>query len=255
MREDTRKVLKAVIESGSPLILATVVERKTSSERPLGAKMVIFEDGSITGSLGGGKLEEVVLKRAKELIKRGESELFSYVEHRSQVADTERTCGERTLVFLEYIGPRKRALVFGVGTIGSKVLKILREINYHTVAIDEPPFCENARGLADEVVRIEDWDELPVEVDCYSYVVILTRGHAHDLDVLRHVIKTEAPYIGMIGSPKKNAELKDQFLKEGFTEDDWNRIKTPIGLDINAQTPEEIALAIAAEVVSHWRKK
>ncbi|HCZ07202.1 MAG: xanthine dehydrogenase accessory factor [Thermotogota bacterium] len=252
---DTRRVLKAVLESNRPLVLATVVDRKTSSERPLGAKIVVFDDGTVVGSLGGGKLEEAVVKRAKELVKTGESALFSYVEHRSQVANTDRTCGERTLVFLEYFGPRKRVLVFGAGTIGMNVLRILREINYTTVVIDEPPFCEHAKDLADEVICLEDWKNIPVEVDRYSFVVVLTRGHAHDLDVLRHVVRSEAPYIGMIGSPKKNAELKDAFLKEGFTEDDWNRIKTPIGLDINAQTPEEIALAIAAEVVSFWRKK
>jgi xanthine dehydrogenase accessory factor len=136
--------------------------------------------------------------------------------------------------------------------VGYELVPVLSHIGFYTVVIDdrEEFSCKERFPAADETITIDMNDAFSnIEIDGYSYIVIVTRGHMHDYGVLKNALKTNACYIGMIGSSKKWVALQEKMLEEGFTKDDIDRVHAPIGMRIMAETPEEIAISIAGEMI------
>ncbi len=155
--------------------------------------------------------------------------------------------------YVQPVGALGAAYVFGAGHCGEKLVPVLSTIGFFTVIVDDRADFANQERFptADRVVVPESFDAvvetLPIDGD--SYVVIVTRGHAHDKNVLRQALGTRAGYVGMIGSKKKVAGVLQALRDEGFSADDIARVHAPIGLSIGAETPEEIAVSIAAELI------
>ena len=163
------------------------------------------------------------------------------------------TAGDRPDVYVQAVGVPGTAFVFGAGHCGKSLVPVLGMVGFRTVIVDDRADFANADRFpdADQIVVPDSLhgvvEMLPV--DTQSYIVIVTRGHAFDRSVLAQSLRTPAAYIGMIGSRKKIAETYAALREEGFTDEDFARVHAPIGVDIGAETPEEIAVSIAAEII------
>lgn len=243
------------IKQNRACVSATVVASFGSSPRKIGAKMVVFGDGEIEGTIGGGALEKAVIADALVALKRRKSFLKEYLlDRRSGL----QACGGKVSIFIDVLEPSLKLMICGAGHIGLALSLIAKLLNFTVVVVD------NRRAFANED-RFPHADQIicgpyvkafkKVAPDQNTYVVIVTHGHLHDAECLEAALKSEAGYIGMIGSRLKIKHIFSQFLKKGFRRNQLDQLHSPVGLDIGAQTPEEIAVAIAAEMIKVKSKK
>ena len=190
---------------------------------------------------GGAPLEVPGLPRLRELLVDVSANQPGMVEH------------EGTRFFIEPLSSEGTAYIFGAGHVGQKVAHLTKFVGFHTVVLDDREEFANREllGSADEIVVLKSFEEAMKElrIDGESYLVIVTRGHAHDKTVLAHALRTSAGYIGMIGSRKKRDATYEILAAEGFTTQDFTRVHSPIGLNIGAETPEEIAVSVVGEMI------
>jgi xanthine dehydrogenase accessory factor len=203
------------------------------------------------GTVGGGAIEKAVIKEALEVIRRGKAKKLEY--RLSAGGELGMICGGDTEVFIEPITAAPSLFVFGGGHIAVPLVKMAAIAGFKITVIDErPDFASTARFPDASEVIVSD---IPpacarLNIDKGSYIVIVTHGHKGDEAALEGALKTPAKYIGMIGSKSKNAAVFAHLLAKGFTQDDLSRAHAPIGIRIKAQTPEEIAVSILAEMIA-----
>lgn len=161
--------------------------------------------------------------------------------------------GKQEVAVIDPVGNRGTALIFGAGHVGRNLVPVLSSVEFRTVVLDDrQEFASRERfGSVDEIVHLDSFEEAfkGVTIDERSYIIIVTRGHLHDRTVLRQALRTKAAYIGVIGSRTKRDLTFQALLDEGFAKADLERIHSPIGLPIKAETPAEIAVSIAAELI------
>ena len=246
---DTSKLWVTLSDYEKSYVIATVCDAKTSSYRNIGESYSLDSEGQFIGKAEGDYFE-FLLTNMRVALRRGKSFLKTYIQHRSDAASSGATCGERTTVFFQYTGVGPVVMIFGAGNLGFTVAKILVTAGYNVRVLDDDPgFLRSFEGVADTaIISFDDRGTYP-EISDGDLCLVLTRGHMNDFNVLRVILKKSPLYIGMVGSEKKNDEVKVRLLESGFDEEQWQRIKTPVGIDIGASTPGEIAVAIAAEVV------
>jgi xanthine dehydrogenase accessory factor len=239
--------------SGEPFVLATVIDHSGSSPRKSGAKMLMRADGSILGSVGGGGVEEETIRVAKTALDEGTSRTIPFVlteEHGF-------ACGGAMTVYVEPHNKAPRLVMFGAGHVGKAVAALARGCGFRVAVVDERAECASREEFpcADELLCCpirEAFGQLTLDEDCY--VVIATPGHLHDFDAVRGALGSEAGFIGLLGSRRKRETLLKTLTEEGFTEQQRARVITPVGLDIGAQTPEEIAVSIVGQLVRKRRR-
>lgn len=254
-----------LIEKGEDFVIAKVVDTQGSTPRKKGACLLMRKDGSRIGTVGGGKLEAEVEKICRATFETKESQIYHFRLKPEDQQGLDMRCGGDADVSVEYIdaGTPERfiedfdvlatAYIFGAGHVGLALEPILRYVNFSTIVIDDRPDFANRERFpdADEVKVIDSFlDAYPgMETDENSYVVIVTRGHAGDYDVLKQTLKKTTAYVGMIGSKNKVREVYRMLAKDGFTQEQLDRVYSPIGTSIFAETPEEIAISIAGEMI------
>jgi len=247
------------INRGETIALVTVVEAKGSTPREVGAKMLVNKDGLVAGTIGGGITEAKVIEKAKEAIKKGEDGLLNYhLTKEEATLDEGAICGGDMKVFIDILQPKEEVLIFGAGHIAVCVSKLAKMVGFKVTVIDDrEEFANQDRFIeADEIIAEDTEKALThLKITSSTYIIIVTRGHLKDEEVLSSVIKLGAAYIGMIGSRKKNATVFQQLTKKGIPQEELDRVHTPIGIEINAQIPEEIAVSIVAEIIQIRRKK
>ena len=247
------------INKGETIALVTIIETKGSTPREVGAKMVVGKDGLIAGTIGGGITEARVIEEAKQALKEGEGKLLDYHLTKEQAAlDEGAICGGEMKVFIDILQPKEEVLIFGAGHIAVCLSKLAKMVGFRVIIIDErKEFANRARfPEVDRIIIKEAGKALTnVKVTSSTYVVIVTKGHLQDEEALFSVINLGVGYIGMIGSCKKNATVFQRLTKKGISQEELDKVHTPIGIDINAQTPEEIAVSIMAEIIQVRRKK
>ncbi|MBD3375691.1 xanthine dehydrogenase [candidate division KSB1 bacterium] len=239
-------------QANIPAALATVVAVKGSSPRDNGAKMLIYSDGRSLGTVGGGSIEKMVEDKAQEIIQSGKSGLFDF-----ELADLNMACGGHMSVFIEALLPLEHLVIFGAGHIGKALTEFVTPLGFRSTVVDNrPDFAHAGRlPLADEIIAkpyADAFKEVNLE---NAYIVIVTHRHLHDQEVLEHCVQASYRYLGMIGSKTKVAKSFQELRDKGVSDSVIESIHSPIGLDIGAETPEEIALAIAAEMVDVRAKK
>jgi xanthine dehydrogenase accessory factor len=240
-------------DEGRGFVLATVVEVAGSTPQKPGAKMLVVEDGSLIGTVGGGAIELQIVDAARALLGSAE-------QHRT--LDTQLThelgmcCGGRMKVFLEKHGRAAELYLFGGGHVGQALCRLAAEVGFRVTVVDERPrWAERARFPAAHQVLLED----PVEVarrlplGPQSYLCIATHDHALDQAILEAVLRKPAAYHGVIGSRRKAERFKARLRAAGFGEEELARVRSPMGLPIHALTPAEIAVSIVAELI-HLRR-
>jgi xanthine dehydrogenase accessory factor len=240
-------------QAGRRGALATIVNVRGSIPSVMAAKMLVRDDGSITGTIGGGCVESDVRKGAMEVMQDGKPRTFNFNLDQQPDDDNGLVCGGSLQVFVEPIVPAPRVYIFGAGHVGVAVYKIATIAGFETVVSDDRDQYANRERFPDALqVHAGEMDEIlsglsPADS---SYIVIVTRGHRHDLHVLRWALETPARYIGMIGSGRKVVAIYQQLESEGVSPESFKRVFAPIGLDIQAATPEEIAVSVVAELIA-----
>ncbi len=237
---------------GGEAVLATIVVTKGSTPREQGSKMLIKKDGNVIGSVGGGCTEAEVWQEAQKVMEEGTSRMLHFDMTGRTAEEEGMICGGTMDIYLEPILAQPVLYVFGGGHISLSISKMAKLVGFDVVVMDDRPGYANAERFpdVDKVIAKEFVQVLPeLTINKVSYLVIVTRGHAHDEEVLEWAIKTPAKYIGMIGSKKKVKTVYSHILERGGNEEALNKVHAPIGLEIEAQTPEEIAVSIMAEII------
>ncbi|HSZ60093.1 MAG TPA: XdhC/CoxI family protein [Tepidisphaeraceae bacterium] len=238
-----------------PVVVATIVRDSGSVPRRSGAKMLIYPDRRTVGSIGGGLFELIIIRDALAVLNSATSVTRSYSFNPKFTSDDAfgAVCGGRAEVFLEVVMPPDRLLIVGGGHCGRAVARAASLLDFSIVVADDREEYAQVEDFqfpgVEAVMHLPpDFAGLPVP-DERTYVVLVSKGYTTDGAALRRVIDTPAAYIGMIGSQKKRQTVYDELRSEGMTEQQIGRVHGPIGLDIGAETPEEIAISILAQVI------
>jgi xanthine dehydrogenase accessory factor len=243
--------------AGKRAALATIVSVRGSIPSVVAAKMLVREDGSILGTVGGGCVESDVRKGAMEVMRDEKPRTFDFNLDQRPDDDTGLVCGGALQVFIEPVIPSPALYIFGAGHVGLNVHKIATLAGFETFICDDRDLYANAERFPDaHEIHAGDLDEIMAGLSPSdsSYIVIVTRGHRHDLRVLRWALETSAHYIGMIGSGRKVLAVYQQLEAQGVSPESFKRVFAPIGLDIAAATPEEIAVSVVAELIAVRRR-
>jgi xanthine dehydrogenase accessory factor len=237
---------------GEEAALVTIVSATGSTPREEGAKMLVKPDGSILGTIGGGSLEAQVIAEAVKVIKQGKPKRLHMSLTAKEAEEAGMICGGDLEVFIEPVVTPPTLYIFGGGHIALALSEMGKLCGFNiTVVDDRAEFASAERFPEADVIFDGDFTKsfARVKIDKSSYIIIVTHGHQHDELVLEWAVGTAAKYIGMIGSQTKNKTIFSHLLAKGISREQLDRVHAPIGLEIEAQTPEEIAVSILAEVI------
>ena len=237
--------------------LATIVNVRGSIPSFETAKMLVRDDGSIVGTIGGGCVEAEVWQAAREVIEQAKPRTLTFNLNNNPKYDSGLVCGGTLDVFVEPVLPIPQLYLFGAGHVSLHVYKVARLAGFDvTVVDDRDAYANRERFPEARELYADDFDQACAKLSLNenSYLVIVTRGHRDDMRVLRWAANTPARYVGMIGSKRKVIEIYKELEREGIPKERLDRVHAPVGLDIGAITPEEIAVAIVAELIAVRRK-
>jgi xanthine dehydrogenase accessory factor len=242
---------------GKPMTLVTIIGAEGSTPRETGAKMLVREDGTILGTIGGGCLEGQVIVDAVMAMREAKPRKVRYDLTGKEAAGAGMICGGVVEIYIEPIVPTPTVFIFGGGHISLSVSKISAMSGFQVTVIDDRPEFANRERFpeAGQVIAEKFSAAFPrLQVTRSDYLVIVTRGHADDQQVLEWALNTEAGYIGMIGSKRKISTLYRNLEEKGIAREKLLRVHAPIGLNIGALTPEEIAVSIVAQMIQIRRE-
>ncbi|HSC28749.1 MAG TPA: XdhC family protein [Vicinamibacterales bacterium] len=253
MNEEVLSAAARALEQGEPSALVTVVRSKGSTPQRAGAKMLVFADGRTVGTIGGGCYENDAFWKAREAIASGRSALLHYELNDDFAQENGLICGGQMDVHIDPLLPAPRLYIIGAGHVGWHLGRAAAEAGFRLHIVDDrEKFASRERFPEAEEITVEpigDWlhrAELPPS----AFVVIVTRGHQHDLEAMRALAARDLKYLGLIGSRAKIVRICDALLDEGMPPECLQRVHAPIGLRIGAVTPAEIAISILAELIA-----
>ncbi len=254
MAESEADIFTLLAEAQSrrqPMALCTVIASQGSTPRHVGSKMLVHPDTSISGTVGGGELENRVRQAALEALRDGQPRRITY-----NMSDPTRgdpgVCGGQVEVFVEPILPPPLLLVIGGGHVGKAVSHLGKWLGFYVaVSDDRPEFCTPAEHPDADAFYPVAMSALPAHlpIDQHACIVLTTRGVDVDVSGLPSLLKTPAAYIGVIGSRRRWATTVKALKAQGISDETLERIHSPIGLELHAETPQEIAVSILAEIL------
>ena len=241
--------IEAIRKSGTNAVLCIIVNSKGSTPRKVGAKMIVKEDGSIIGTIGGGNLEKKVIENGLKQIKDNEPKIYKHdLLHQHNMC-----CGGSVEIYIEPIQKMNKLYIFGAGHTGNALAKYAIEMDFEIYIIDD-------RKAYLKEIDIEGINKLNLDYkkvlptlpfDENTYIVIMTYEHSHDRDILAYCISQPHAYLGMIGSERKVKLTKKMFTEgEIATKSALKKIDMPMGISINAEGPDEIAISILAKLIN-----
>lgn len=248
-------LLDAALREKGRLVTAVIVRTAGSTPRKAGTRMAVFADGSSLGTIGGGSFEDTVTRDARSFFESKGNALRHYAFHPDETGRGSAICGGEADVFYEYYESAPRLLVFGAGHCGKALLRAAALVGYRLrVADDRAELLDEVRSwnepAVEECIPLDpSLDPLP-DFDAGTAVVIMTRNHEFDEEILKRVIRNPFAYLGMIASKSKAKTIRDHLLAEGFTPGEVERVHMPIGIPIHSETPEEIAVSILGELIA-----
>jgi xanthine dehydrogenase accessory factor len=236
--------------------VATITNVRGSIPSFQTAKMLVRDDGSIAGTIGGGCVEAEVWQAAREVMEQEKPQSLTFNLNNNPKYDTGLVCGGTLEIFIEPVLPPALLYIFGAGHVAYNLYKVATIAGFEVVVVDDRESYANRERFpeAREVIA-EDFDSVTARllVPESSYIVIVTRGHRDDMRVLRWAVNANARYLGMIGSKRKTISIYKELEKEGIPAEKFANVHAPVGLEIGAVTPEEIAVAIVAEMIAERR--
>jgi xanthine dehydrogenase accessory factor len=241
-------------QQGRVSAIATIVECRGSSPQKQGAKMLVRDDGSLMGTLGGGCLEADVVQAAMMAMKDGDPMTlpFELTEREGGLV-----CGGTVLVYIEPVLLDPHLVILGAGHVGRTLAKLARFTGFRVTVVDDRAEFANRENVPDanDLIVLEferAFERIPVEGG--TFIVVATRGHNHDLDAVKAALRTPAAYIGLLGSKRKKALLRRSLAENGFSPADIDRVIIPVGMEIDSVMPEEIAVSIMAQIIQRRRE-
>ena len=248
---------------GQKCALATIVQVNGSIPSYESAKLLVREDGSMIGTIGGGCVEAEVWTAARDVIDSEKPRHLTFSLGEDAAYDNGLICGGQLNIFVEPVVPQPRAFIFGGGHVSKGISKVANIAGFATIIVDDREAFANKERFPDaEETYADSYEDVfpKLTVTSTSYLIIVTRGHRDDMRVLRWAVTTPARYIAMIGSKRKTISVVHELEKEGFAREMFERVFAPMGLEIGAETPEEIAISVVAEMIavrrspdSDWR--
>src|SRR4051794_4314307 len=251
--QEVFEALTQALDRGEDAALVTIVSAQGSTPQRVGAKMLVFPDGRTVGTIGGGCYENDAFWKAKESLHSRKPLLVKYDLTDDFAQESGLICGGTMQVYIEPLESTPHLHVIGAGHVGFHLAKLAHTIGFKVHVLDDrEKFASRDRfpEAADVTVdSIPDWLH-HAAIPSSAYVVVVTRGHTHDLDALRSLAARDLRYLGLIGSRAKVARVFDALAAEGMPAECLSRVHAPIGLDIGAITPAEIAISILAELIA-----
>ena len=243
----------AALERGEPAALVTIVSTIGSTPQRVGAKMLVFSDGRIVGTIGGGCYENDAFWKAREAIKTRRPEMVHYELSDDFAQETGLVCGGQMDVYIEPIEPSPELYIIGGGHVGFHLARLAADVGFRVHVVDDREKFANLERFPTAVEVVAD--DIPAWIDranlpAHAYAVIVTRGHTNDLEALRVLAPRELRYLGLIGSRAKVARIYEALVEAHMPAEALRRVHAPIGLDIGAVTPQEIAVSILAELIA-----
>jgi len=253
VNQEVFAALSDALARGEEVALVTITASTGSTPQRVGAKMLVFADGRTVGTIGGGCYENDAFWKAREAIKARRPLTVKYELTDDIAEESGLICGGQMDVFIEPVEPAPDVYIFGAGHVGACLARMAHETGFRVHVVDDrEKFADAGRFPAGVDVVVDD---IPSWLGAHrlpptAYGVIVTRGHKHDLDALRALASTNLRYVGLIGSKAKVKRIFDLLREEGATAETLARVHAPIGLDIGAISPQEIAVSILAELIA-----
>ncbi|MBC7194616.1 MAG: XdhC family protein [Caldisericia bacterium] len=242
------KKANELLDRGEIFSIVTIVEASGSSPGKHGFKMLVTKDGETIGTVGGGTLEYFLIKEAIKAIEEEKPKTIT-----RELRELGMSCGGGVTAFVDVIGVKDKIYIFGAGHVGYSLYKFLKYLPFKIIVIDDrEEFAKKERFPNAEVFQ-ENMIEFAkrMEIKERDFVVIVSRAHTIDFGVVKEILKKEREpfYLGLIASKNKAKEFREKLINEGFSNERIDKIHSPIGLEINAITPDEIAISIIAEII------
>lgn len=251
MKQNLYPLITELLERGETAALCTITFTKGSTPRRAGSKMLVYENGEFTGTVGGGELEHLVREAAQKVMAEGKPTLLKYSMTDPQRGDP-GVCGGQVEVYVEPVLPPEKVVVIGGGHVGKAVAHLAKWLGYRVaVSDDRAEFCTPEMNPdADEFYPVA-MQNLPehLNLNSQTYLILTTRGSNVDVEGLPALLESKAAYIGVIGSRRRWATTVKGLKEKGVSDEQIARVHSPMGLELNAETPEEIAVSILAEVI------
>ena len=253
-----QKILQEILKSSKTAqlcALATVVESSLKgTPQKAGAKMLIFSNGSIEGTIGGGSNEKKTIKESLEAIKSKTPRLVELNFSKKE----KYLCGGTLKVFIEPILPQNRLILFGAGHVGLALSFLGKFLQFDVTVVDTRKDFIDKKKFAhvDHVINTSSTETITsLDINQNTYIVIAAHNHESDFQFLNYFLKTNSAYLGVIASQSKRNQFIAQLKEKKISSKIINKIHMPIGIDIGAQTPNEIALSVMAEIISISKKE
>ncbi|MBP6702912.1 MAG: XdhC family protein [Vicinamibacteria bacterium] len=241
------------MESDVPAALVTVVGAQGSTPQRPGARMIVYADGTVNGTIGGGCVEAEMARRARIAIENGRPSLTSYDLTKEQAGEEGLVCGGRMEVFIEPLEPTPDLVILGAGHVARPLCALAATTGFRVSVLDDrEKYATEERFPEASRVCVGDFDTAAstLQITPRSFVVVVTRGHRGDAVALASCLSVKPRFLGLMGSRAKMVHVFAELVERGFTSEDLARIETPVGVEIGAETPEEIAVSIVARMIS-----
>jgi xanthine dehydrogenase accessory factor len=245
-------------EQGIPAALVTVIATKGSTPRSTGTKMIVLSDGSIFGTVGGSSVESLLIDESKTCIESGGCRRVAHNLDDAEQKDTGMICGGEMEFFIEPLLTSTQLYIFGAGHVALPLAQLAAQVGFtYTIIDDREEFATRDRFPEAKDLMVGSLQEIARQVPFKptDFIAIVTRSHDQDYLALREVLKKNPKYIGVIASKAKKKQIFSRLREEGFSQDLINSIHSPIGLEIEAETPQEIAVSIVAELIQVKNRK
>jgi xanthine dehydrogenase accessory factor len=239
-------------KAGRRAALATIVHTNGSIPSYESSRMLVREDGSIAGTIGGGCVEAEVWAAAKDVIQKEAPRKMTFNLNNEASYDNGLICGGTLEIFVEPILPQPVLYIFGGGHVSIALASAAHTAGFAIGVIDDREAFANPQRfpMASEIFSSYEDAFAKLQPNASTYIVIVTRGHKDDMRVLRWAVEQPARYIGMIGSKRKVLSVYQALVLEGVAAEKFTQVHAPVGLEIGALTPEEIAISITAELIA-----
>lgn len=253
MNQEVFTALAEALDRGEEVALVTIVASTGSTPQRVGAKMLVYSDGRTVGTIGGGCYENEAFWKAREAIKSRKPLNVKFELTDDIAEETGLICGGQMEVFIEPVEAAPDVYIFGAGHVGYCLARMAHDTGFRVHIVDDrEKFADASRFEPGTEVIVDD---IPTWLQTHTlpsgaYAVVVTRGHKHDIDALRALAPSNLRYVGLIGSRAKVKRIYDALRAEGVSPDVLQRVHAPIGLDIGAITPQEIAVSILAELIA-----
>jgi xanthine dehydrogenase accessory factor len=251
--------LQELLGKGKPVALCTIVEKTGSSPRDEGAKMLVDSDGNTYGTVGGGGMERRLVEESLKALEEGKPRTITFalgVEPREGAISIDSRCGGEVKIFMDIIKPNPRLIIIGSGHIGMPLAHLAHEAGFETIVVDDAPTTTRERFPHAAEIRSGPFEEEieGLETTPADYVAVVHGESWYELTSLRGLLPRKTAYVGLLGSRSKAEKISETLIAEGLSADDLARTSSPIGIDIGAETPEEIAVSIVAELIKVRRQ-